>query len=158
MPVFLIITIVLQESKIAVLKNMSFYDKILLYWGHCLPAVNVPAQHFSQPEKISAFQEALKWKSKPQRNDGKMTAAVSGRIDIITAPELEQWFYKEVEGLKRLVLDLSEVEYLSSAGLRVILGAYKVMEKRDGLLIGSPSPEVMEVLVLTGLANVFDIK
>ena len=87
-----------------------------------------------------------------------MTAAVSGRIDIITAPELEQWFYKEVEGLKRLVLDLSEVEYLSSAGLRVILGAYKVMEKRDGLLIGSPSPEVMEVLVLTGLANVFDIK
>ena len=87
-----------------------------------------------------------------------MTAAVSGRIDIITAPELEQWFYKEVEGLKRLVLDLSEVEYLSSAGLRVILGAYKVMEKRDGLLIRSPSPEVMEVLILTGLANVFDIK
>ena len=65
MPVFLIITIVLQESKIAVLKNMSFYDKILLYWGHCLPAVNVPAQHFSQPEKLSAFQEALKWNLNP---------------------------------------------------------------------------------------------
>ena len=92
------------------------------------------------------------------KNNGKLTAAISGRIDIITAPELEKRLDKELDGIKRLVLDLSEVEYLSSAGLRVILGAYKTMEKRDGTLIRSPSPEVMEVLVLTGLSNVFDIK
>ena len=110
------------------------------------------------PKKNIYFSGGIIMEIKTTKNDGKMTAAVSGRIDIITAPELEQWFYKEVEGVKKLVLDLSEVEYLSSAGLRVILGAYKVMEKRDGLLIRSPSPEVMEVLVLTGLANVFDIK
>lgn len=94
-------TIVLQESKIAVLKNMAFYDKILLYWGHCLPAVNIPAQHFSQPEKNIYFSGGIKMEIKTTKNDGKMTAAVSGRIDIITVPELEQWFYKEVEGVKK---------------------------------------------------------
>lgn len=84
---------------------------------------------------------------------------VMGRVDSATAPDLE----KALQGLleaerSRIVLDLQETDYMSSAGLRVLVAAHKTAKKNGGGLgLAQPSARVMEVLDLAGLAPVFDI-
>jgi len=91
----------------------------------------------------------------------KRVAAVQpkGRVDSNTAPELEQALVKlQSEGRTHLVLDLSEVEFLSSAGLRVMVSTMKNLRKIGGdLVIASPNSRVREVLRLAGLDTVFSI-
>jgi anti-sigma B factor antagonist len=84
---------------------------------------------------------------------------VSGRVDSSNAPQLDQKL-KELrnEGHENLVLDLSEVEYMSSAGLRAIVSALRDCKKHGGdLCLVSPSPRVAEVLELAGLTSLFSV-
>jgi anti-sigma B factor antagonist len=85
---------------------------------------------------------------------------VSGRVDSSTAPELE----KALQGLmdsdrNQIVLDLQETEYMSSAGLRVLVAVHKATKKNGGgLCLAQPSTRVREVLDLAGLTPVFDVR
>lgn len=84
---------------------------------------------------------------------------VSGRVDSATAPEMEQALLKLLDaGRNQIVLDLEEVDYMSSAGLRVLVATQKSAKKGGGrLALAHPSTRVQEVLDLAGLVPVFDI-
>ena len=93
---------------------------------------------------------------KTQTDGTTLTIAVSGRVDTVTAPELEA-------GLKfgdatRVVLDLADVPYMSSAGLRLLLSAHKTMLAKGGVLqIARVPPAVREVLDLTGFSGILNL-
>ena len=92
------------------------------------------------------------------RNDSELTVALSGRLDTLTSPDLEDKLDEELEGVERLIFDLGELEYISSAGLRVLLGAYKMMEEYNGMLIRNVTEPVMDVFEVTGFSDVLDIE
>ncbi len=80
-----------------------------------------------------------------------LTLYVNGRVDASTAPELRQFISDRLEGLEKLVLDFAGVEYISSAGLRVLLGAYRNMKDKKGeLIVRNVNKEVEDVLYITG--------
>ena len=95
---------------------------------------------------------------KTTRNDSELTVALSGRLDTLTSPDLEEMLDEELEGMERLIFDLGELEYISSAGLRVLLGAYKMMEEYNGMLIRNVTEPVMDVFEVTGFSDVLDIE
>ena len=85
--------------------------------------------------------------------------SVSGRVDSATAPDLENELKKLVEADKtQIVLDLKDVEYMSSAGLRAMVSTLKAVKRVNGdLRLANPSPRVEEVLRLAGLTSIFSI-
>jgi|SRR5688572_23414985 anti-anti-sigma factor len=85
--------------------------------------------------------------------------SVTGRVDSATAPELESKLRELVDSDKnQIVLDLKDVEYMSSAGLRAMVSTLKAVKRVNGdLRISSPSPRVEEVLRLAGLTSIFSI-
>ena len=85
--------------------------------------------------------------------------SVSGRVDSATAPELENKLKELVDAEKtQIVLDLKNVEYMSSAGLRAMVSTLKAVKRVNGdLRLCSPSPRVEEVLRLAGLTSIFSI-
>ena len=86
----------------------------------------------------------------------KLTIAVSGRVDTVTAPALEAGL--KFGDAKCVVIDLADVPYMSSAGLRLLLSAHKTMLARGGeLRIASVQPSVMEVLDITGFSDIFNL-
>ena len=93
-----------------------------------------------------------------ERKEGeKAIVSVSGRIDTATAPTLHEYLKTELVGVKELILDFQEVEYVSSAGLRVILYAQKTMSAQGSMKLINVSPDILEVLELTGFTEVLDI-
>ncbi|MCF0175460.1 MAG: STAS domain-containing protein [Bacteroidales bacterium] len=94
-----------------------------------------------------------------KNGDAAMTAIIEGRIDTLTAPALQEELTNSWEGVTELVLDFGKVEYISSAGLRVLISAEKQMASAGGrIVLKSVSPVVMEVLEMTGLSNVLHIE
>ena len=92
------------------------------------------------------------------KNDNELTVALSGRLDTLTSPDLEDKLEEELDGAERLIFDLAELEYISSAGLRVLLGAYKMMDEMGGMLIRNVTEPVMEVFEVTGFSDVLNIE
>ena len=80
---------------------------------------------------------------------------VEGRLDTITAPELDKRI-NELD-VKELVLDLQNLEYISSAGLRVLLSTHKKFVKLDGMKVINVKAEVMEIFEMTGFADILNI-
>lgn len=95
---------------------------------------------------------------KMTKNDKELTVVIAGRLDTLTAPDLEDKLEEELDGAERLIFDLAELEYISSAGLRVLLGAYKMMDEMGGMLIRNVTEPVMEVFEVTGFSDVLDIE
>lgn len=92
-------------------------------------------------------------------SDGeKLTLAISGRLDTNSSPRLEAELRQSVGGVTELVFDFSEVEYISSAGLRVLLAAQKVMNRQGSMKLIGVSDEVMEVFEITGFADILTIE
>lgn len=91
------------------------------------------------------------------RNGDETTLRIAGRLDTRTAPELDAWFRDDGDRTRRLVLDLSGLEYISSAGLRVVLALHKQMSKRGGLKVSGVADPVMEVLEATGFIDILEI-
>ena len=83
---------------------------------------------------------------------------IEGRLDTITAPTLEKTITDDIAGTVDLVLDMKGVEYISSAGLRVLLGAQKKMQKIGSMKLTGVCEEVMEVLEMTGFADILVIE
>ena len=93
-----------------------------------------------------------------KRNAEKITIALGGRLDTTTAPALDKTINNDIEGTKNLVLDFKELEYISSAGLRVLLGAQKKMNKVGSMKLINVCEDVMEVLEMTGFADILTIE
>ena len=91
-------------------------------------------------------------------NGNEMELALSGRLDTITAPQLEAELKKNIDGITSLLFDLSDLEYLSSAGLRVLLAAQKVMNKQGSMVIKNVNDTIMEIFEVTGFADILTIK
>lgn len=83
-----------------------------------------------------------------------MTVAVSGRIDTSTAPEFEQGVKPYLDGVNDLVLDFAEVNYVSSAGLRVLLSLHKIMMKKGSMKLVNVNEEVCDVFEVTGFDEI----
>lgn len=84
--------------------------------------------------------------------------APTGRLDTMTAAEFEQELVASLDAAKKLVLDLSDVAYISSAGLRVLLKVQKLMASKDGMKVTGANTMVMEVFVITGFADILTIE
>lgn len=87
-------------------------------------------------------------------SDGeKLTVAITGRLDTNSSPKLEAELRQSVDGVTELVFDFSEVEYISSAGLRVLLAAQKVMNRKGSMKLVGVSDEIQEVFEITGFRH-----
>lgn len=87
-----------------------------------------------------------------------LTLALEGRLDTTTAPELEAVLSKSLDGVTSLVLDMQELNYLSSAGLRVILTAQKRMNKQGKMTVRHVKATIMEVFEVTGFVDILNIE
>jgi anti-sigma B factor antagonist len=89
----------------------------------------------------------------------KATIYLAGMLTVQTAPDLNSALGELGEGVDELVIDLSETEYIASAGLRVLVTADKMMSGRKGsLLLSHPNDSVVEIFEMTGLSDVFEIE
>ena len=91
-------------------------------------------------------------------NGAEMTIALTGRLDTITAPKLEAELKESISGVEELILDFSALEYLSSAGLRVILKAQKLMNAQGTMKLTHVNETIMEVFDITGFADILTIE
>ena len=92
------------------------------------------------------------------RNAEETTIKLVGRLDTTTAPALDKTVNEDIAGTKNLVLDVKELEYISSAGLRVLLAAQKKMQKIGSMKVTNVREEVMEVFEMTGFADILVIE
>ena len=93
-----------------------------------------------------------------ERENGKVIMKIEGRLDTTTAPELEKAINDEGEALKSLTLDFGGVDYISSAGLRVLLTAQKKMNVQGSMELANVSEAVMDILEMTGFADILVIR
>lgn len=87
-----------------------------------------------------------------------MTIALEGRLDTTTAPELEAELKASLDGVTELVFDMEKLDYISSAGLRVLLSAQKVMMKKGEMKVIHANDTVMEIFEVTGFADILTIE
>ena len=92
-----------------------------------------------------------------EKEGNKLTLFIDGRVDTETSPELLELLQKEMPGLEELVLEFEKVEYISSAGLRVVLFAQKTMNSQGKMVVRNVIPEVMEVFELTSFTDILTI-
>ena len=93
-----------------------------------------------------------------KRSDGKnVEMALSGRLDTTTAPELDAELKAVFDGAENLTFDFTDLEYISSAGLRVLLSAQKVMSKQGSMKLTHVSKSVMDIFVVTGFSEILTI-
>ena len=95
--------------------------------------------------------------SKTQENE-KLTVTVEGRLDTTTAPQLEAELKKSFDDINELVFDITGLEYISSAGLRVLLTAQKTMNKKGKMTVKGVNEAVMEIFEVTGFSDILNIE
>lgn len=93
-----------------------------------------------------------------KRNGNSMILTLEGRLDTTTAPQLEEVISKELDGIESITMDFKQLDYLSSAGLRVILAAQKKMNKQGEMVIRHVNETIMEVFEVTGFSGILNIK
>ncbi len=93
-----------------------------------------------------------------QVNGNEIVISLAGRLDTITAPELEEQLASGLDDMEKLTFDMEKLEYISSAGLRVLLSAQKKMSKKGGMIVKNVSEEVMEIFEVTGFADILVIE
>ncbi len=90
--------------------------------------------------------------------NSELTIALEGRLDTTTAPRLEAELKQNISGVTKLIFDFEKLEYLSSAGLRVLLAAQKVMNKQGGMVIRNVNDVISEVFEVTGFSDILTIE
>ena len=93
-----------------------------------------------------------------KKNAAETIIQIAGRLDTITAPSLDKTINEDIGDTKNLILDMKSLEYISSAGLRVLLGAQKKMQKIGSMKVVNVCAEVMEVFEMTGFADILVIE
>lgn len=94
---------------------------------------------------------------KTQNND-TLTVALDGRLDTTTAPRLETELKAALDDANALVFDMKKLAYISSAGLRVLLSAQKVMNKKGGMVVRNVNAEIMDIFDVTGFVDILTIE
>ena len=92
------------------------------------------------------------------RENDKMVLSLEGRLDTMTAPALEAEVKGSIDGVKELVFDFETLEYVSSAGLRVLLACQKIMNKQGSMCIRHVNEVIMEVFEVTGFSDILTIQ
>ena len=87
-----------------------------------------------------------------------LTLVIEGRLDTTTAPQLESELKSNIDGVDKLVLEFSSLEYISSAGLRVLLVAQKIMNKQGSMVIRNVNEDVMDIFDVIGFADILEIE
>lgn len=93
-----------------------------------------------------------------KRNEKELVIELSGRLDTTTAPTLEKTISENICDVEKLILDCKGLEYISSAGLRVVLNAQKKMQQIGGMKVINVCEEVMEVFEITGFVDILSIE
>ncbi len=93
-----------------------------------------------------------------KKENAKLELALEGRLDTTTAPQLDETVNGEIDGVNELVFDFSALEYVSSAGLRVLLSAQKKMNKQGSMVIRNVSEEINEIFNVTGFSDILTIE
>ena len=91
-------------------------------------------------------------------NEGRMIVKVAGRLDTTTAPDLEKELKENLQDVKELSIDFSRLEYISSAGLRVLLSAQKTMNKQGSMELTGVNETIMEIFEVTGFSDILTIR
>lgn len=99
------------------------------------------------------FMEIIK-----QLNNAELTLVLVGELNSYTAPELEAVIKNDLASVKSLIIDFEKLEYLSSAGLRVLLVAQKLMNKQGSMTLRHVNSSVMEIFTITGFSNILNIE
>jgi anti-sigma B factor antagonist len=92
------------------------------------------------------------------KDGDKMVVALEGRLDTTTAPELEVSVKEDIAGVADLVIDLEQLEYISSAGLRVLLATQKIMNSQGQMVVTHPNDVISEVFEVTGFCDILTIE
>ena len=92
------------------------------------------------------------------REGAALTVALEGRLDTTTAPQLEAELKQSLDGVTALTLDMQKLDYLSSAGLRVLLAAQKQMNKQGTMVIRHVNETIMEVFEVTGFIDILTVE
>ena len=91
-------------------------------------------------------------------NETELTVALTGRLDTTTAPELEKELKASLDGVSALTIDMAALEYISSAGLRVLLSAQKTMNKQGEMKVVHVGETIMEIFEVTGFSDILTIE
>lgn len=92
------------------------------------------------------------------KNGNKLTVAVTGRLDTITVPEMEMFLKENMDGIDDIVFDFSNLEYISSAGLRILLSTKKKLGSSGIMKVSNINETIMEIFEITGFSNILDIE
>ncbi len=93
-----------------------------------------------------------------KKHDGSnLVVELSGRLDTVTAPELEEAVMNDLDGVTSLTVDLEKLEYMSSAGLRVMLALYKKMGQQGSMVVTNVNDTISEIFELTGFNDILNI-
>ena len=92
------------------------------------------------------------------QNGTNLTISLEGRLDTVTSPELEAELKNSMDAAESLTLDFSNLDYISSAGLRVLLSAHKLMSRKGGMKVTNVNEIVKEVFDVTGFADILTIE
>ena len=93
-----------------------------------------------------------------ERNENSLTVALEGRLDTSTAPALEKTLKSSLDGVSELTLDFAGLEYISSAGLRVLLSTQKIMNRQGSMKLKNVGEIIMEILEVTGFLEILTIE
>ncbi|MDD2213484.1 MAG: STAS domain-containing protein [Oscillospiraceae bacterium] len=91
-------------------------------------------------------------------NKQQLLLYLSGRLDTGTAPQLEAALKEDIQTARQLTLDFQQLEYLSSAGLRVLLATQKIMQAKEGMVIRHVNAVIMEIFDITGFSDILTIE
>ncbi|MBR3038667.1 MAG: STAS domain-containing protein [Clostridia bacterium] len=92
------------------------------------------------------------------KNEKALTIAPEGRLDTITAPELEAVLKNALDGVEQLTFDLEKLEYISSSGLRVLLSAQKTMNRQGSMKVVHANEIIMEIFEITGFTDILTVE
>ena len=92
------------------------------------------------------------------QNGNQLCLSLEGRLDTTTAPELEKVIKSSLDGVTELTIDMGSLDYLSSAGLRVLLGAQKTMNKQGSMKVTNVNETIMEIFEVTGFGDILTIE
>lgn len=92
------------------------------------------------------------------KNEAALDIALVGRLDTTTAPELEASLKESIDGVETLALDFEKLDYISSAGLRVLLAAQKIMNKQGTMVVKNVNDDIKEVFEITGFSDILTIE
>ncbi len=93
-----------------------------------------------------------------EKINGNMKISLEGRLDTTTSPQLEIEVQSSLDGVDNLTFDLAKLDYISSAGLRVLLSAQKIMNKQGSMVVTNAAEEIKEIFEVTGFSDILTIQ